>query len=70
MKPNPTPQDYKIPMNSTGNFTFTGTRVPMPYLCWFLSQQLDSQGRTVIDRPGLTGNYDSTLSLRPSFRPA
>ena len=39
MKPNTTPQDYRIPVNF-GPDGVQGVRVPMSYLCWFLGQNL------------------------------
>jgi uncharacterized protein (TIGR03435 family) len=39
-----------------------GTRVPMSYLCWYLSQQLNVP---VVDKTGLAGYYDFTLELAP-----
>jgi uncharacterized protein (TIGR03435 family) len=46
---------------------FIGTRVPMQYLCWFLSQQLTSEERPVIDKTGLDKWYDFTLSFLPDI---
>jgi uncharacterized protein (TIGR03435 family) len=64
MKPNDSPQDYNIPVNFATN-GFVGRRVPMPYLCWFLGQQLQDDARPVVDETGLKGNYDFSLSFRP-----
>ncbi|QMV17420.1 TIGR03435 family protein [Granulicella sp. 5B5] len=64
MKPNDSPQDYNIPVNFAAN-GFVGRRVPMPYLCWFLGQQLQDDARPVVDETGLKGNYDFNLSFRP-----
>jgi uncharacterized protein (TIGR03435 family) len=69
MNPNQAPQDYKVPMISTGFGVYAANRVSMRYLTWFLSQQLRSEGRPVIDRTGLTGNYDFTLSFLPELPP-
>jgi uncharacterized protein (TIGR03435 family) len=68
MKVNDSPQDYKIPLNF-GPEGAVGTRVPMPYFCWFLGQQLQNDERPVIDRTGLQGNYDFTLSFMPELPP-
>jgi uncharacterized protein (TIGR03435 family) len=46
-----------------------GTRVPMKYLCWWLGQVLQNDGRPVIDMTGLHGNYDFTLSYQPELPP-
>ncbi len=69
MKPNDTPQDFKIPVTPTGPGSYSGVRVPMPYLCWFISQQLQSTGRPVVDTTGLSGNFDFVLSFAPELPP-
>jgi uncharacterized protein (TIGR03435 family) len=68
MKVNDGPQDFKIPVNF-GPEGAVGTRVPMPYLCWWLGQQLQNTKRPVIDLTGLTNNYDFTLSFTPELPP-
>jgi uncharacterized protein (TIGR03435 family) len=68
MKVNPSPQDYRIPMNFSPEGA-VGIRVPMPYLCWWLGQQLQNSGRPVVDLTGLDGNYDFTLSFAPDLPP-
>ncbi len=60
MKLNESPEDFKIPMNFGAEGT-VGRRVPMPYLCWWLGQQLQSDERPVVDHTGLTGKYDFTI---------
>src|SRR6185312_7334884 len=67
MKVNESPEDFNIPMNP-GPQGFVGRRVPMPYLSWFLGQTLQADGRPVIDKTGLTGNYDFTLTFSPELR--
>jgi uncharacterized protein (TIGR03435 family) len=68
MKVNETEQDFKTPINSFGSVT-VGTRVPMNYLCWWLSQLLQRDGRPVINKTGLDGNYDFQLSFAPELPP-
>jgi uncharacterized protein (TIGR03435 family) len=68
MKVNESAQDYKIPLNF-GPDGAVGVRVPMPYLCWWLGQQLQSSRRPVIDLTGLSKNYDFTLSFLPELPP-
>jgi uncharacterized protein (TIGR03435 family) len=60
MKVNESAQDFKIPINGDRTGVTTGTRVPMEYFCWWLSQvPLGRDGRPLIDRTGLKG---STIS--------
>ena len=68
MKVNPSPQDYRIPVNG-GPDHVRGTRVPMKYFCWWLGQVLQNDKRPVIDRTGLDKNYDFTLSFSPELPP-
>jgi uncharacterized protein (TIGR03435 family) len=41
----------------------------MNYLCFWLSQNLQSDQRQVVDRTGLTGTFDFKLSFRPQLPP-
>jgi len=68
MKPNTSPEDYEIPMQGPP-MKLVGKRVYMPYLCWNLGQALQNDGRPVVDKTGLTGFYDFTLSFLPQFPP-
>ncbi|HTV09840.1 MAG TPA: TIGR03435 family protein [Candidatus Aquilonibacter sp.] len=68
MTPNISPENDKIPVNGPPAHV-TGTRVPMIYLTWFLSQLVQADGRPVVDETGLKGNYDFTLSYRPILPP-
>jgi uncharacterized protein (TIGR03435 family) len=68
MKVNETPQDYQIPINF-GPEGVIGRRVPMPYLCWWLGQQVQNTQRPVINLTGLDKNYDFTLSFLPELPP-
>jgi uncharacterized protein (TIGR03435 family) len=69
MKEDGTGQDLKIPITFGANFEIIGNRVPMPYLCWFLGQQLQNDQRPVIDKTGLQKSYDFTLKFAPLLAP-
>jgi uncharacterized protein (TIGR03435 family) len=68
MKPNTDPEPFQIPFLG-GPAGFTGTRVPMQYLCWQLGQFLQTDERPVINMTGLTGNYDFKLVFLPELPP-
>jgi len=68
LTPNTKPEDDAIPMNGGPGHT-VGVRVPMNYFTWWLGQQLNDDGRPVIDQTGLTGNFDFTLTFRPDLPP-
>jgi uncharacterized protein (TIGR03435 family) len=68
MKVNDTPQDFNIPVNG-GNGDVVGKRVPMAYLCWYLGQTLQADGRPVINKTGLDNNYDFSLTFAPVLPP-
>jgi uncharacterized protein (TIGR03435 family) len=68
MKANATPEPFQIPING-GPDGFTGTRVPMQYLTWWLGQQLQQDGRPVINKTGLDGNFDFKLAFLPELPP-
>jgi uncharacterized protein (TIGR03435 family) len=54
-------QDWTdIPIKPAGPGRIVGTRVPIPYFCWFLAQQANIP---IVDNTGLTGFYDFTLQL-------
>lgn len=67
MKVNDSPQDFEIPILGGPGQVFTGKRVPMEYLCYFLGQVMRNDPRPVLDKTGLTGNYDFTLKFLPDL---
>jgi uncharacterized protein (TIGR03435 family) len=67
MKVNESDQDFKIPISSPQFFVFVGTRVSMPYFCWWIEQQLREDERPVINQTGLDKNYDFKLSFTPDI---
>jgi uncharacterized protein (TIGR03435 family) len=68
MKVNETAQDFKIPINGGKDGVVVGVRVPMPYLCYWLGlNPLRNDERPVIDRTGLDGYYDFSLSFAPDL---
>ena len=44
---------------------WTGTKVPLEYLCWFLGQMASEDVRPVIDQTGLKDVYDFELKVAP-----
>ena len=67
MKPDGDVGNLKIPIVPSGPGKFTGTKVPMSYLSWFLGQVTRSDPRPVIDKTGLTHVYDFTLQFMPEL---
>lgn len=67
MKVNDSPQDFEIPVMGGPGLIFNGKRVPMEYLCYFLGQVMRNDPRPVLDKTGLTGNYDFTLKFLPDL---
>lgn len=69
MKVNASKPSFDIPISRGRGGEFTGTRVAMDYLAWTLSQIVQRDGRPVIDKTGLSGNYDFTLAFAPELPP-
>ena len=69
MKVNDSPQDFEIPIGGGRGGVINGKRVPMQYLAYFLGQLPGNEDRPVIDKTGLKGNYDFTLSFMPELPP-
>lgn len=75
MTPNTSPEPFDIPIKLPGSVApptppkFTGTHVPMYYLCWWLSQGGLPTGinHPIVDQTGLTGFYDFTLEFAPDL---
>jgi uncharacterized protein (TIGR03435 family) len=62
LKPSESQDWTDIPIKPAGPGKIVGTRVPIPYFCWFLSQQANIP---VVDNTRLAGVYDFTLQLPP-----
>jgi uncharacterized protein (TIGR03435 family) len=69
MKRNESPEDFEIPVQGGPGGITVGKRVAMDRLCFTLGSFLQNDGRPVIDRTGLTGFYDFTLSFLPELPP-
>lgn len=69
MKLNESGEPYKVPIQGAGPGKVNGTRVPMVYLCWWLSQVLQRDERPVVNNTGLDQNYDFTLAFMPDLPP-
>lgn len=68
MKIDDDPRDPKIPMMTPGRDNVAvATKISMPYLSWWLGQQLLDSDRPVIDKTGLDKYYDFTLSFAPEL---
>jgi len=69
MKPEGSHAGLSIPVLPTGPGQWTGTKVPMDYLCFFLGQIAPNDMRPVIDQTGLKDVYDFELSYSPDLPP-
>jgi uncharacterized protein (TIGR03435 family) len=69
MKVNESPDDFEIPILGGPGRIFNGKRVPMEYLCYFLGQVMRNDPRPVLDKTGLPGHYDFTLTFLPDLPP-
>ncbi len=62
LKLNESPEPFDFPIKPGGRGKIVGQRVSMSYFTWFLSG-LPMVDRPVVDKTGLSGNYDFTLEL-------
>jgi uncharacterized protein (TIGR03435 family) len=69
MKVNESPEDYEIPIQGGPGGVTVGKRVAMDRLCFTLGSFLQNNERPVIDKTGLTGYFDFTLSFLPELPP-
>jgi uncharacterized protein (TIGR03435 family) len=69
MKVNESPENFEIPIQGGPGGVTVGKRVAMERLCFQLGSFLQNDGRPVIDKTGLTGYYDFTLSFLPELPP-
>jgi uncharacterized protein (TIGR03435 family) len=69
MKRNEGPEDYEIPIQGGPAGVTVGKRCSLERLCFQLGSFLQSNERPVIDKTGLTGYYDFTLSFLPDLPP-
>lgn len=69
MKEHTGDQAFNIPITGGVGAGFTGDRVDMQYLCWWLGQLLTNDQRPVVDMTGLTKNYDFILKFMPELPP-
>lgn len=66
MKVSELPNTFDIPIKGAGRGKISGQRVPMDYLAWFFSQQLN---QPVVNKTGLDKFYDFTLEFVPPGPP-
>jgi uncharacterized protein (TIGR03435 family) len=69
MKVNESPEDFEIPIQGGPGGITVGKRVAMDRLCFQLGSFLQNNERPVVDKTGLTGYYDFTLSFLPELPP-
>jgi len=69
MKPNDSPEDFKISAQPGPNGTMLGRRMNMEYLAWMLGSMLERDERPVVDMTGLKGYYDFELAYLPELPP-
>lgn len=69
MKEHTADQAFNIPITGGVAAGFTGDRVDMQYLCWWLGQVLTNDQRPVVDMTGLTKFYDFKLTFVPELPP-
>jgi uncharacterized protein (TIGR03435 family) len=62
-------RDRNSPIHTDGEDEYTGDRVPLNYLCFWLGMKLQNDHRPVIDKTGLTAHYNFKLSFRPELPP-
>jgi uncharacterized protein (TIGR03435 family) len=62
-------QNLQASIAFSGGNQYVGKKVPMEYLCFFLGQAVQRDGRPVIDKTGLTDDFDFTLSFAPEMPP-
>lgn len=74
MKLNPGPEHFEVPIRLSGasetstSLTFTGTHTNMEYFGWWLGMVINrfqAVDRPVVDRTGLKGFYDFTMTFLP-----
>jgi len=65
MKVDDQPWDFDFLIKQGPGGVTIGKRVPIQRLCFQLQMILEADGRPVIDKTGLTGYYDFTLSFLP-----
>lgn len=66
LKPSESQEWTAIPITPAGPGKIVAPPAPIPYFCWFISQQANVP---VVDKTGLTGFYDGTLELPPPEPP-
>ena len=69
MKRDEDPWDYEESMKPGSGEAAIGKRVSIQRLCYQIQRILESNEKPVIDKTGLLGYYDYTLSTSPGCRP-